>query len=320
MSILLQLKSVAVSLGGTLFRTKLMADMTAIENEVNNLDVVVSGLTANVTETWVPNTNYTVGKHVRSPLNFQTYRRLIEGAGTTDPSLDATNWTPAGVSPGQIQGASLTAFATGGTGTAFTLTPTPAISAYAANQTWDVIFNVACGANPTFAVSGLANPPNLVKQNLDGTYTNLAANDFPAGWQSRVKLISPTQALVMSILGQSSGAVTLTLTGCTTSPTIDFKYVKIGKVVTLSPNADSITGTSNLTSKTLTGLPSWLAPSVSYYDHGLSIDNGGPATIAAVRISSNGTITLQPSTSIAAWTPSGLMALYPKSYTYITAQ
>ena len=99
----------------------------------------------------------------------------------------------------QIQGASLTAFTTGGTGTAFTLTPSPAITAYTANQTFDVIFNAACGAAPTLQISGVATPPNLVRQLMDGSYQNLVANDFPAGWQSSVKLVSTTQALVLKL-------------------------------------------------------------------------------------------------------------------------
>ena len=98
-----------------------------------------------------------------------------------------------------IQAQLATAFTTGGTGTAFTLTPTPAITAYAANQEWDVVFSAACGAAPTFQVSGLASPPNLVKQNADGTYSNLAAGDVPSGWSSKVKMVSTTQALVRSL-------------------------------------------------------------------------------------------------------------------------
>ena len=41
---------------------------------------------------WVSGTTYTAGNAVYSPINFQSYRRTTNGAGTTDPSLDATNW------------------------------------------------------------------------------------------------------------------------------------------------------------------------------------------------------------------------------------
>lgn len=41
---------------------------------------------------WVSGTTYAIGDNVISPISFQTYRRKTSGAGTTDPSLDATNW------------------------------------------------------------------------------------------------------------------------------------------------------------------------------------------------------------------------------------
>ena len=41
---------------------------------------------------WVSGTTYSVGSLVFSPLDARIYRRIIAGAGTTDPSLDAVNW------------------------------------------------------------------------------------------------------------------------------------------------------------------------------------------------------------------------------------
>ncbi len=46
---------------------------------------------ANVSK-WVSGQNYTEGTNVWSPTDFQTYRRTVTGAGTTDPSQDTTNW------------------------------------------------------------------------------------------------------------------------------------------------------------------------------------------------------------------------------------
>lgn len=46
---------------------------------------------------WVSGTTYAAGKVVLSPAdNYQSYVRVIAGAGTTDPSADATNWKPMG--------------------------------------------------------------------------------------------------------------------------------------------------------------------------------------------------------------------------------
>jgi len=42
---------------------------------------------------WVSGTTYSIGVNRFSPINFLTYRRKTAGAGTTDPSLDSTNWT-----------------------------------------------------------------------------------------------------------------------------------------------------------------------------------------------------------------------------------
>lgn len=41
---------------------------------------------------WVSGTTYSVGNCVWSPITHYSYRRKIAGAGTTDPSSDATNW------------------------------------------------------------------------------------------------------------------------------------------------------------------------------------------------------------------------------------
>lgn len=41
---------------------------------------------------WVSGTTYTVGNVRYSLVDFQSYRRKTAGAGTTDPSLDITNW------------------------------------------------------------------------------------------------------------------------------------------------------------------------------------------------------------------------------------
>ena len=91
------------------------------------------------------------------------------------------------------------AYTTAGTSTAYTLTPSPAITAYAAGQSFFVTFNAASGAAPTLQISGIATPPNLVKQVAAGTYSNIAANDIPANHRSRITLLSLTQALVENL-------------------------------------------------------------------------------------------------------------------------
>lgn len=41
---------------------------------------------------WVSGTSYTAGQVRYSPITYFSYRRKTNGAGTTDPSLDTTNW------------------------------------------------------------------------------------------------------------------------------------------------------------------------------------------------------------------------------------
>lgn len=108
-----------------------------------------------------------------------------------------------------------TVYTTGGTSTAYTITPAPAYTAYAVGMSVMVNFNAASGASPTIAWNGIATPPNLVKQNADGTYSNIAAGDIPINHRSRVTLISTTQALVERLPKReySSGNQTITSAG-----------------------------------------------------------------------------------------------------------
>jgi len=48
---------------------------------------------------WVSGQSYALGENAISPTDFQTHRRIIAGAGTTDPALDIVNWTVLGASP-----------------------------------------------------------------------------------------------------------------------------------------------------------------------------------------------------------------------------
>lgn len=41
---------------------------------------------------WVSGTTYAIGDCRFSPIDFRTYRRKTNGAGTTDPSVDSSNW------------------------------------------------------------------------------------------------------------------------------------------------------------------------------------------------------------------------------------
>lgn len=55
---------------------------------------------------WVSGTTYALGDVVWSPANYISYRRIIAGAGATDPSADAVNWVAlSGSAPSLVRSA-----------------------------------------------------------------------------------------------------------------------------------------------------------------------------------------------------------------------
>lgn len=135
------------------FVAKADAFVAALQQLVTEMNAAVG--VANITK-WISGTTYAIGDVTWSPTDFQAYRRKTAGAGTTDPSADTTNWQRTEVSGSSLQAQSYTGFTTSGTAPAFTLTPSPAIAAYAANQRFRVAFHAAgtTGSN-TLNVSGL---------------------------------------------------------------------------------------------------------------------------------------------------------------------
>jgi hypothetical protein len=152
--------------------------------------------------------------------------------GTPDAAVPSV-WATTGAVTGQTQNSGTT----GGTSTAYTLTPAAAIAAYTAGMTFWVTFNAASGASPTLQISGLASPPNLVKQLSDGSYANVGAGDIPANHRSRVTLLSATQALIEDMppsaansqlqqIGASVAANALTISASALS--LDFRSTTLG--------------------------------------------------------------------------------------------
>ena len=66
---------------------------TAASGYADTASAAASIATAASTATvWVSGTTYALYDAVISPIDYQSYRRKIAGAGTTDPSADSTNW------------------------------------------------------------------------------------------------------------------------------------------------------------------------------------------------------------------------------------
>lgn len=165
------------------FVAKADAFVAALAVMVTEMNAAIS--TVNMTK-WISGTTYAVGDVTWSPADFQAYRRKVAGAGTTDPSADTTNWQRTEFSATSAQAQSATAFTTGGSSTAFTLTPTPAITANTTGQRFRVAFHAASGATPTLAVSGQT-AKNLKYKDPAGAKQAITATQVPINWRSDVE-------------------------------------------------------------------------------------------------------------------------------------
>jgi hypothetical protein len=96
------------------------------------------------------------------------------------------------------------------------------------------------------------------------------------------------------------GTVTLTLTGCTTSPTVDATWVKTGMQVLLTIPA--LVAVSNTTACSLTGLPANLQPSAQQDVLGRATDNSINGVCGYRFSSGSGTIGMFFGAALGAWT------------------
>jgi hypothetical protein len=151
--------------------------------------------TANVTQ-WVSGTTYTAGANVWSPINYQTYRRISTGAGTTDPSADAVNWQAitsgliANDLSGGVQGSLPYQAATGDTAM---LEPSTAGYFLTTN---------GAGANPTWV------PPPAGGPNSITTTSPMTANITLTSSSNQVQVVKPTSDAKSIILPDANTIAT----------------------------------------------------------------------------------------------------------------
>lgn len=204
------------------FDTKASAHVASLSTLVTEMNAAISAV--NMTK-WISGTTYAIGDVTWSPADFQAYRRKTAGAGTTDPSADTTNWQRTEVSATTLQNQNATAFTTGGTSTAFTLTPTPAIAALATNQLFHVTFNAAAGATPTLAVSGLT-AKNLKYKDSTGAKQAITSVQVPSGWVSDVEY-DGTDYVVLSVALQNKPAFSVGKNNVNQTGIVTSTYTKV---------------------------------------------------------------------------------------------
>jgi len=157
----------------------------AVAALTNGMTLCVRASAANTaaTPTFTPNSGKIAAKTIVKGAGFALVSGDIAGAGhwielQYDQTLDKwvllnpATGVVAGIGAAAFQAQTYTAFTTGGASGTFTLTPAPAIGAYAANQRFRVKFHAAGNGSDTLNVSGLG--AKGVKQ-YDGVGNKVAA-------------------------------------------------------------------------------------------------------------------------------------------------
>jgi hypothetical protein len=114
--------------------------------------------------------------------------------------------------------------------------------------------------------------------------------------------------------GHNEGTFTITATGFTTSVTGTARWVKNGKAITLF--IPTLTGTSNATTMTLTGLPASIQPTQTFFEEKRMTDNGIDVTGVMRFNNASGTIDLFSSVALGVWTALGTKTFYAAYVTY----
>lgn len=159
---------------------------------------------------------------------------------------------------------------------------------------------IEAGASDNYCISG---------NNLIGN-TTAGLSDLGTG----------TSKIVFPNLGQAIGTFTATFTGVTATVTGSVKYVTDGSRVTL--DFPFLTGTSNATGRTITGVPTALQPVSTKVFPALTVDNGANSVWGVATLTGGGgTITLAPSAvnSASNWTNSGATSVSAMELTYTLA-
>lgn len=129
-----------------------------------------------------------------------------------------------------------------------------------------------------------------------------------------IKLDGTASSDVNTLDYYKEGTFTVTGTGFTTSPTGTASYVRVGKQVTLS--LPTISGTSNSTTFTLTGIPAEITISNPFMTVARVKDNSGPYVWGRAVIRENSTIELATDANGTPFTASGTKTMWIMHISY----
>jgi hypothetical protein len=171
------------------------------------------------------------------------FRSLGSGNWKCTSYISQAGLSPSGVAKADIQKQTYTAFTTGGTSTAYTLTPTPALASLTTGHRFNVTFNATAGAAPTLAISGLT-AKSLKVYDPSGAKVNASSTSIVANLNSDViydgtdyVVLSPTRPQITSSTAQAT----------TSGSAIDFTGIPSWvKEIIINLSGVSTNGTGNL--------------------------------------------------------------------------
>jgi hypothetical protein len=169
----------------------------------------------------------------------------------------------------------------------------------------------------------MANPRNLanIAPNINSSSTGSIVLKGASTSANGVGITFPATASLSTnantLDDYQEGTFTGTFTGLTTTVTVTITYVKIGGVVTLFiPGAS---GTSNATTKTITGMPSILYPNTNNgnrkFPYGI-FNNNSDTVYGKAILTNAGVINIYITPNNTAWTASGACGFDETNVTY----
>lgn len=175
-------------------------------------------------------------------------------------------------------------------------------AAVAANQSFGLLVNAGTNANDICAIF----------QNATGAVINCEIRG-----DGQIFGLCATSGGLNS-MSPDTGTFTASATGFTTTPTCTCTWYKMGRIVTL--NIAGLSGTSNATTFTLTGLPAVIQVATTANQSSgavADVNAGAQEFLATVLISAaSGTITISRNESATGWTATGTKALNNCTITY----
>ncbi len=145
-----------------------------------------------------------------------------------------------------IQVQTFTRFTTGGSSTAYTLTPVPAITANATGQRFRIAFHTAAGTTPTLAVSGQT-ALNLKYKDSTGAKQAVTSTQIPTSWSADVEN-DGTDWVVLNTPNVSGGITLGTPVATTSGTSVEITGIASGtKLIVIDFTGVSTNGTSALT-------------------------------------------------------------------------